>query len=69
MASFQAEVVDHLLAVSPLNDNDQATLRDTLLDAPGQVPQDDLLAQRILNSVCISTWHGMQTRPITNLER
>lgn len=55
MASFQAEVVDHLLVLSPLNGDDQAILRDTLLDAAGQVPLDDLLAQRILDSVCEPT--------------
>lgn len=52
MASFQAEVVGHLLALSSLSGDDQAILRDTLLDAPGQVTQNDLLAQRILGSVC-----------------
>ena len=57
MASFQAEVVGCLLALSPLSGDDEAILRDTLLDAPGQVPQDDLLAQRILDSVCGFIWH------------
>ena len=55
MTSFKAVVLDHLLAVSALSREDQVILRDTLIDAPGKVSQDNLLAGRILDSVCDPT--------------